>query len=345
MSGNAKKYIKYIDLIKKYAETMTAGQIALELEKTISNEKFTRVGIRSFCVKNNIKCLAKKICIKQAKKIPKPKKKYTPEERKQITSERKKLWYLQNKEKVKERQNKIYHSKKVIKQQRLLHKKINDDALIEEIKSLAENKCVEYEKIRHLNLSQWKITSICKKIGYFYIKPYVENPVHTYKPIEKKIKVRKQSKLFAHIEQIKLQAKKLTISEMAEMLEVNPATLYNFCKNHKIKAVSTVRSQHEKAKNRDNKVYEMLQNGICVEDIMKEFNITHKQYYNYIYRVARDNNILHVIKFNNRNEFKRIRKGDIALCHNEIKPIINNILEYSEDNTRFVIRNTRTWFR
>lgn len=280
-----------------------------------------------------------------AKKTPKPKKKYTSEERKQIISERKKLWYLQNKERVRKDQMTKYHAKRAIRQEILSQKKISDDALIEEIKLLAENKCIEYEKIKHLNLSQWKITSICKKIGYFYIKPYVENPVQTYKPIEKKVKVRKQSKLFAHIEQIKLQAEKLTISEMAEMFEVNPATLYIFCKNHKIKAVSTVRSQHEKAKNRDNKVYEMLQNGVYVEDIMKEFNITHKQYHNHIYRVARNNNILHAIKFNDKNEFKRIRKGDVALRYNQIKPIINNVLEFSEDNTRFVIRNTRTSFR
>jgi hypothetical protein len=309
---------------------MHYAKIATELQKQIPDKNFSRYGVRFFCIANDIKCQIKEV----KKREPKPI--LTPEQRMAARKERNKTYYKENKEKH-EKSRKIKQITEVkIRAER------NQD-LINKIKAIAENKCIIAENIADLNVPNKTIESVCKKIGYFYIKQD-KKPVEL-KPIEQKIKVKKQSKLLVNLDKIKIKAEKLTIPEMAKIFEVHPSTLSEFCKKHKIKTVKAPNNRSELVKNRDKKVCEMLKNGAYIEDIMQALNITHKLYNAAIYTVAKNNNLLDTIKFLNKDEFRNIRKQE---CYSYVKkgvPAINNLLEFSPDNTRFVIRNTQMRFR
>ena len=338
--SKATKYIDYIDLIKEYSKTMHYAKIATELQKQIPDKNFDRSNIRLFCIANDIKCQIKKV----KKREPKPT--LTPEQRIIAKKKRAKAYYEKNKEKILAEEKKKKQQTNIIKQ--VVKAKITVDKnrdLIDKIKAIAENKCIIAENIAGLNAPSKTIESICKKIGYFYIKPDME--LAELKPREVKVKVRKQPRfrLLANIDAIKLEAEKSNIVEMARVFEVHPATLTSFCKNHKIKTLKTPNNRSELMRNRDKKVCEMLKNGAYIEDIMQALNITHKQYNDFIYTVAKNNNLLDTIKFLNKDEFRNIRKQE---CYSYVKkgvPAINNALEFSEDNTRFVIRNTQMRFR
>lgn len=332
------KYIDYIDLIKEYSKTMHYAKIATELQKRIPDKTCNRSSIRFFCIANNIKCQIKKV----KKREPKPT--LTPEQTIIARKKRAKAYYEKNKEKILAEQKKKKQQTNIIKQ--VVKAKITVDKnrdLIDKIKAIAENKCIIAENIAGLNAPSKTIQSICKKIGYFYIQPDTK-PVRL-KPIEEKIKVKKQSKLLVNIDKIKIEAEKSTIPEMAKIFEVHPITLSQFCKKHKIKAVKTVKLKDMLAEERQKKILEMLTNGSYVEDIMDKFNITHRQYRSLIYKVARNNNILDAIKFLDKNEFIKAKKEQHSSYFNKDKPVVNNTLEFSEDNTKFVIRSAQIRFR
>ena len=331
--SKATKYIDYIDLIKEYSKTMHYAKIATELQKQIPDKNFHRSSVRFFCIANDIKCQTRPICL-------------TPEERATAYKKRSRKHYYQNKQKIlavsRERYKKAHTIKPAIKTTAMTQQ---DQDLINKIKAIAENNCITAEDITDLNIPSNKIESICKRIGYLYIKPDME--LAELKPREVKVKVRKQPRfrLLANIDAIKLEAEKSTIPEMAKIFKVHPVTLTSFCKNHKIKTLKTPNNRSELMRNRDKKVCEMLKNGAYIEDIMQALNITHKQYNDFIYTVAKNNNLLDAIKFLNKDEFRNIRKQE---CYSYVKkgaPAINNALEFSEDNTRFVIRNTQMRFR
>lgn len=334
------RYIDYIDLIKEYSKTMHYAKIATELQKKIPDKTFNRASMRLFCIANEIKCQTK-----QAKKRI-PRIKLTPEQRSIIKSNTAKAYYKKNREKILAENRKKRKDDREIKQ--IIKAKATTEKhqdLIDKIKAIAENKCIIAEDVADLNVPSKTIEFICKKIGYFYIKPDME--LAELKPREVKVKVRKQARfrLLANIDAIKLEAEKSNIVEMAKIFEVHPITLSEFCKKHKIKTVKAPNNRSELVRNRDKKVCEMLKNGAYIEDIMQALNITHKQYNDLIYTVAKNSNLLDTIKFLNKDEFRNIRKQE---CYSYVKkgvPAINNTLEFSEDNTKFVIRNTQMRFR
>jgi hypothetical protein len=337
------KYIDYIDLIKEYSKTMHYAKIATELQKQIPDKTFNRANIRLFCIANDIKCQTK-----QAQKRS-PRLILTPEQRSIIKSNTAKAYYEKNKEKILAKNRKKYEDdreiRQIVKAEVATEQRDLIDNLIDRIKAIAENKCIIAEDVADLNAPSKTIEFICKKIGYFYIKPDME--LAELKPREVKVKTRKQARfrLLANINAIKLEAEKSNIVEMARVFEVHPLTLSSFCKNHKIKTLKTPNNRSELMRNRDKKVCEMLKNGAYIEDIMQALNITHKQYNDFIYTVAKNNNLLDTIKFLNKDEFRNIRKQE---CYSYVKkgvPAINNTLEFSEDNTKFVIRNTQKSFR
>jgi hypothetical protein len=324
---------RYIDLIKEYAKTMSYSKIAIELQKQIPDKKFDRFAVRYFCVRNNIKCQTKPIYL-------------TPEERATVCNERSKKYYNQNKQKILAANREKYKQRGIIKPAiKTTAMTQQDQDLINKIKAIAENNCIIAENITDLNIPSNKIESICKRIGYFYIKPDME--LAELKPREVKVKVRKQPRfrLLANIDAIKLEAEKSNIVEMARVFEVHPITLSSFCKKHKIKTLKTPNNRSELMRNRNKKVCEMLKNGAYIEDIMQALNITHKQYNDFIYTVAKNNNLLDTIKFLNKDEFRNIRKQKCYSCVKKGVPAINNTLEFSQDNTRFVIRSAQTRFR
>jgi hypothetical protein len=322
---------------------MHYAKIATELQKQIPDKTFNRANIRLFCIANDIKCQTK-----QAQKRS-PRLILTPEQRSIIKSNTAKAYYEKNKEKILAKNRKKYEDdreiRQIVKAEVATEQRDLIDNLIDRIKAIAENKCIIAEDVADLNAPSKTIEFICKKIGYFYIKPDME--LAELKPREVKVKTRKQARfrLLANINAIKLEAEKSNIVEMARVFEVHPLTLSSFCKNHKIKTLKTPNNRSELMRNRDKKVCEMLKNGAYIEDIMQALNITHKQYNDFIYTVAKNNNLLDTIKFLNKDEFRNIRKQE---CYSYVKkgvPAINNTLEFSEDNTKFVIRNTQKSFR
>ena len=333
------KYIDYIDLIKEYGKTMHYAKIATELQKQIPGKNFNRCNVRYFCIANDIKCQIKEV------KKHEPKPTLIPKQRIIAGKKRARAYYEKNKEKILAKNRKKYEDDREIRQIVKAEVATKQRDLIDRIKAIAENKCIIAEDVADLNAPSKTIESICKTIGYFYIKPDME--LAELKPREVKVKVRKQARLrlLANIDAIKLEAEKSNIVEMAKIFEVHPLTLSSFCKNHKIKTLKAPNNRSELMRNRDKKVCEMLKNGAYIEDIMQALNITHKQYNDFIYTVAKNNNLLDTIKFLNKDEFRSIRKQE---CYSYVKksvPAINNTLEFSEDNTKFVIRNTQKSFR